>query len=58
MTGTEGTTGVEGMMTGVEDMMTGVEDMMTGVESTKIAIRNEGSGIHRNLCRRNGDTPK
>jgi hypothetical protein len=49
--GTEGTTGVA-------DMMTGVEDMMTGVESTKIAIRNQGSGIHRNPCRRNGDTPK
>jgi hypothetical protein len=49
--GTEGTTGVEGMMTGVESTR-------TGVESTKTAIRNEGSGIHRNSCHKDGDTPK
>jgi hypothetical protein len=55
VTGTEDTAGVGDMMTGVGDMMTGVEKE---AESTKIAIRNEGSGIHRNPCHKNGDTPK
>jgi hypothetical protein len=54
VTGTEDTAEMEDMMTGVEGT-TGAEKE---AESTKIATRNEGSGIHRNPCHKNGYTPK